>query len=639
MSRSKEGSSEQKMWTRSSDNGFGLSLRRRDRRSGGQDEDRVLQGQMPGAHVSTSQTIGSSQYVGPRSKEDSLSRASNTGAVQGALLYSLPVTGSSQTGSASSFQSASSDNSQPYFTSLTGAPSFPGAPCFNAAPSLEVPTVSAQSIPLAQSVPLVATTCMGVPPVIPSAAQSVPLMPTTMGYAAPVLLNPAVSGPGGLLSRVGSSSKDSIKVLCSYGGQFVETASSECGKVYHGGTTRLITVDLPSNVTLSQFFATFLESGIAADLGVPTTEDLRFHYELPGEQGMYVCLVTEDDLMNMYEELAMAQVSSGTSKKLRVFVDMEPPSVSGTPPASEYHRGGDMDCSEAHSTGSPSSTTMRDVHHGVEHSAGTEAAEMALHGDEVVEPVHMESSEQECGGSADILKMVKGRMEIIPKSDIVISKLLGSGGYGEVYLGKWRDATDVAVKCLSPSLLSPDGDGGMMDPNHVIDLIDEAGMLFSLRHPNVVWVYGIVLEQPGDEVDTRFRTPAIIGEFMASGSLRVALSRHDPSLKHGWVRVVVALDAARGLEYLHSKHIVHFDLKSGNLLMAWRDRRPTCKVADFGLSKQRRQTYVSGVKPHTGTLPWMAPEILISPDCVGDKVHTACCVAPCLPRDGPSWRL
>lgn len=42
------------------------------------------------------------------------------------------------------------------------------------------------------------------------------------------------------------------------------------------------------------------------------------------------------------------------------------------------------------------------------------------------------------------------------------------------------------------------------------------------------------------------------------------------------------------MEYLHSKSIVHFDLKSGNLLLGYRDRRPVCKVADFGLSKTVR---------------------------------------------------
>lgn len=50
------------------------------------------------------------------------------------------------------------------------------------------------------------------------------------------------------------------------------------------------------------------------------------------------------------------------------------------------------------------------------------------------------------------------------------------------------------------------------------------------------------------------------------------------------------------MEYLHSKRIVHFDLKTGNLLMSVRDKAPVCKVADFGLSKQRRQTLVSGNK-------------------------------------------
>eukprot|EP00878_Enallax_costatus_P038265 GHUV01043451.1.p1 GENE.GHUV01043451.1~~GHUV01043451.1.p1 ORF type:complete len:121 (+),score=38.39 GHUV01043451.1:313-675(+) len=67
------------------------------------------------------------------------------------------------------------------------------------------------------------------------------------------------------------------------------------------------------------------------------------------------------------------------------------------------------------------------------------------------------------------------------------------------------------------------------------------------------------------------------------------------------------------MDYLHSKHIVHFDLKTANLLVGMRDKTPICKVADFGLSKQKQQTYVTGVATLRGTLPWIAPEIIKTP--------------------------
>lgn len=54
------------------------------------------------------------------------------------------------------------------------------------------------------------------------------------------------------------------------------------------------------------------------------------------------------------------------------------------------------------------------------------------------------------------------------------------------------------------------------------------------------------------------------------------------------------------MEYLHLKRIVHFDLKTGNLLVGFREKSPTCKVADFGLSKQRQQTYVTGMRDTLG---------------------------------------
>ncbi|GJN24254.1 hypothetical protein PR202_gb11985 [Eleusine coracana subsp. coracana] len=92
----------------------------------------------------------------------------------------------------------------------------------------------------------------------------------------------------------------------------------------------------------------------------------------------------------------------------------------------------------------------------------------------------------------------------------------------------------------------------------------------------------------------------VTSEFMVNGSLKKVLLRRDKYLD--WrKRVMLAMDAAIGMEYLHSKDIVHFDLKCDNLLVNVKDpSRPICKM--------KQATLVSGGM--RGTLPWMAPELL-----------------------------
>lgn len=73
-------------------------------------------------------------------------------------------------------------------------------------------------------------------------------------------------------------------------------------------------------------------------------------------------------------------------------------------------------------------------------------------------------------------------------------------------------------------------------------------------------------------------------------------------------RIKLALDTARGVEYLHWRRVIHFDIKADNIMTDLKDpKRPTGKIGDLGLAKLKSSTYVSCNM--RGTLPWMAPEL------------------------------
>ena len=106
----------------------------------------------------------------------------------------------------------------------------------------------------------------------------------------------------------------------------------------------------------------------------------------------------------------------------------------------------------------------------------------------------------------------------------------------------------------------------------IAELVREADLLGSLRHPNVVWVYGMVLPEPGMEdqddvngdagdvevaaaaahhhrnqggVPGTVRPPAIVTEFMSQGSLKGALQRKADIVQGPLMRVLIAMDAAK----------------------------------------------------------------------------------------------
>ncbi|CAM0151690.1 unnamed protein product [Urochloa decumbens] len=207
------------------------------------------------------------------------------------------------------------------------------------------------------------------------------------------------------------------------------------------------------------------------------------------------------------------------------------------------------------------------------------------------------NTEQGLPKTVALSKGLTSNVQIISNEDLEDLREMGSGAFGTVFHGKWK-GTDVAIKRIKNScfmLPSPQAD------KLITEFWREADIISKLHHPNILALYGVVNNGPGD-------TLATVTEFMVNGSLKRVLLRKDKYLD--WrKRIMLAMDAAIGMEYLHSKDIVHFDLKCDNLLVNVKDpSRPICKVADFGLSKMKQATLVSGGM--RGTLPWMAPELL-----------------------------
>ncbi len=172
---------------------------------------------------------------------------------------------------------------------------------------------------------------------------------------------------------------------------------------------------------------------------------------------------------------------------------------------------------------------------------------------------------------------------------------IGVGGFAEVLLGRWM-GKEVAVKKL---FLNKNADSEGFTLQTFEDFAMEVHMIRQLDHPNVVRLYAAFS-----------RPPAIVLEFVPMGSLDEVLRR--TSGPTDWMLVLrMALDIARGLEYLHgfTPRVLHRDLKSPNILVQSLDLSSPVllKVADLGLSC----FYMGNASGKMIENPrWVAPETL-----------------------------
>jgi serine/threonine protein kinase len=451
-------------------------------------------------------------------------------------------------------------------------------------------------------------------------------------------------------------SGDKIRAIVASGGALYDKPDGSRG--YRGGDTRLVSIR--RGATFDALSA-LLDDDDDDDASIAKRKKRQKVYYRDPNDGVTLLRVARDaDIDEMFEEWdrrmatlvrdAFAHASNANPEKLKVYV---------------VEKSGSADSEPA---------TSRD--------ASREQSQEQL--------TKMKSSASASVG-----------LQNVPSAELTLVHRLGGGAFGEVHLALWRGA-EVAVKFtrarrerrerrekrervdsehdVSEDSEDEDGEEEALDAREALasreSFLKEARTMAALHHPNVVFVYGVV--DDGDRL-------GIVEEFMRSGSLRRLLNLHvreakeraaerssetngegegegegegdaaaptrskKPTGPRGFgkrhlsatVRARCALDVARGMAYLHSRRFVHFDLKCDNVLTARQlgvAGGVTCKVADFGLSKQQRGTvnvggdgggadveprdknaddkareFTSGIASQRGTLPWTAPELFSDP--------------------------
>ncbi|MQM22938.1 hypothetical protein Taro_055999 [Colocasia esculenta] len=174
---------------------------------------------------------------------------------------------------------------------------------------------------------------------------------------------------------------------------------------------------------------------------------------------------------------------------------------------------------------------------------------------------------------------------------------LGRGGFGVVYKGVFDDGSMIAVKRMEAAVVS----------NKALDEFQsEIAVLSKVRHRNLVSLLGYSVE--GSE-------RLLVYEYMSQGALSKHLFQWEKLKLEplSWKRRLnIALDVARGMEYLHKlahETFIHRDLKSSNILL---DDDYHAKVSDFGLVKLAPDGKNSVETKLAGTFGYLAPEYAVT---------------------------
>ena len=164
-------------------------------------------------------------------------------------------------------------------------------------------------------------------------------------------------------------------------------------------------------------------------------------------------------------------------------------------------------------------------------------------------------------------------------------RLLGEGGFAEVYLGEHIHlGTQAAIKVLRTQLAKED----------IETFRNEARTIARLEHPNIVRVLDFGLEGS---------TPYLVMSYAVNGTLR---QRHPKGTRLPLVTIVSYVNQlADALQYAHDEKLIHRDIKPENMLVG---KRQEVLLSDFGIAVMAQSSRYQNPQDMAGTITYMAPE-------------------------------